>query len=274
MTAARHGRRRPRRLPVGRRRTVRGARARAPGRHRRPVDRLAGRPDARRRRATRSRAATDAHAYPQTVGTPAAARGDRRLVRAPSRRAGPRRRATCCRPSARRSSSRCCRCCSVSARATSSCTRARRTRPTRSARGSSGRPRRRPTTPPSGRPARGSSGSTRPGNPDGRVLDADALRAAVARARELGAVIASRRVLRRTRLGGAVGRRADPVGPRPARDRGRRARHPVGVLAQQAVEPRRLPRRVPRRGCRDRRAAASRRASTSDSCCPRPCRRR
>ena len=64
-----------------------------------------------------------------------------------------------------------------------------------------------------------------------------------------------RRVLRRARLGGAVGRRADPVGARPARDRRRRARHPVGVLAQQAVEPRGLPRGVPRRRSRDRRAA-------------------
>ena len=51
----------------------------------------------------------------------------------------------------------------------------------------------------------GSSGSTRPGNPDGRVLDVDELRAARARARELGAVIVERRVLRRARAGTARG---------------------------------------------------------------------
>ena len=148
-----------------------------------------------------------------------AARGDRRLVRPPPRRARPHaatRAAHDRLEGARRAAAAPAR---ISARATSSCTRAPRTPPTRSARGSSGRPRSRPTTRPSGRTARGSSGSTRPGNPDGRVLDAASLRAAVARARELGAVLASDECYAELGWDAPWDRRADPVGARPARHR-------------------------------------------------------
>jgi aspartate/methionine/tyrosine aminotransferase len=85
-----------------------------------------------------------------------------------------------------------------------------------------------------------------PGNPDGRVLGVDELRAAVARARELGAVSSATSATRNS-AGTGPGRRADPEHPRSARRRTRPPRCAVGVLAQQAVEPRRLPCRLPRR---------------------------
>ena len=138
------------------------------------------------------------------------------------------RRTTCSRRSARKSSSRCCRSCSASARATSSCIRAPPTRPTRSAPALVGA-----TPVASDDPAEWPEGTrlvwiNSPGNPDGRVLDAAQLRVRRgpgARARRCARV---RRVLRRAGLGRAVGRRADPVGPRPA---GRRAAMLRGILS-------------------------------------------
>ncbi|GMA29755.1 hypothetical protein GCM10025874_30080 [Arenivirga flava] len=90
-----------------------------------------------------------------------------------------------------------------------------------------------------------------PGNPDGRVLGVDELRAAVARARELGALIIGDECYAELGWTGS-GRTARPLHPR---SRGRRRfgrRRARRVLAQQAVQPRGVPRRV-RRG-RPRRA--------------------
>ena len=130
-------------------------------------------PDARPRRALA--AATDAHAYPQTVGTPALREA---IVDWFARRrgvAGLTRRRTSCPRSGRRSSSRSCRSCWVSGRATSSCIRAPRIRPTRSAPRSPGR---RPLA--CDDPAEWPEGTrlvwlNTPGNPDGRVLEVDEL---------------------------------------------------------------------------------------------------
>ena len=59
------------RLSLGPARPVRRDRPRAPGRHRRPLGRHAGRPHARRSSAGRSRPPSDAPGYPLTHGTPA-----------------------------------------------------------------------------------------------------------------------------------------------------------------------------------------------------------
>ena len=217
-------------------------------RHRRPLDRLAGRPDARpdpgraRRRDRRARLPADRR-------HPGAARGDRRLVRAAPRRAPGSPSTTCCRPSAPRSSWPCCRSCSASARATSvvhpraayptyaigaaiaGATRVARRRPGRVARGHAARLAEQPGQP--GRPR--AVGRRAAGRRDARPR-------AGRRHRE-------RRVLRRARLGRAVGCRADPEHPRPAGHRRRPRGRARRLLAEQAVEPRRLPRRL-RRGLR------------------------
>ena len=118
--------------------------------------------------------------------------------------------------------------------------------------------RRQPTTRPSGRTSTRLVWLNSPGNPDGRVLTVDELRAAVARARELGAVIASDECY--AELGWDAPWDAERIpsilDPRViGDDRRERAR---GVLAQQAVEPRRLPRRVRRGLPHDHRPARQR----------------
>ncbi len=103
--------------------------------------------------------ATDAHAYPQTVGTPTLREA---IVEWYARRRGvsdlPRRQRVA--DDRLQGARRRCPRSSDSVRATSSCIREWRTRHTRSAPGWSVRRRSRPTIPPSGRRAPSSSGST------------------------------------------------------------------------------------------------------------------
>ena len=83
-----------------------------------------------------------------------------------------------------------------------------------------------------------------PSNPTGRVLPPDHLRKVVAWCRERGALLVSRRVLPRVRLGG---RRAPVSVLHPDINGGSLRGHPRGALAVQALQPGRLPLRV-RRG--------------------------
>ena len=211
------------RLPVGRARAVRGSAPRRTRRHRRPVGRFARRPDARRRPRRRSRAATDAHAYPQTAGhaRPCARRSSSGTRAAAASRSSTSRNVL---PDHRLEGAR--RPAADPARprrpATSSCSRAPPTRPTRSAPRVVGAPCSRPTSPTSGRPRRGSSGSTARATPTAGCTASRVpapRRRARARARRRHR---ERRVLRRARLGRRMGR-PTPVHPRPAGDRGRRA---------------------------------------------------
>ena len=203
-------------------------------------------------------AATDAHSYPQTVGHARAARGHRRLVRPPPRRSGPDPRA---RAAHRRLEG-----------ARRAAAAAARTRPRRRRRAPARRvPDLRGRRPPGGRhPGR----RRRPGRVAGRhAAGVGELarqprrtgagcrgppRRASPAARELGAVLASDECY--AELGWEAPWDAEPIPSAldPRVTRRRRARHPVGVLAQQAVEPRGLPRRVPRGGPRARRAARDR----------------
>ena len=196
------------------------------------------------------RGAADAPGYPQTDGTPALREAVGGLVRPPARRARRSTRTACCRRSAPRSSSPGCRRCSASGRATSSCIPGV-AYPTYDvgARLAGARPRcrRRP------RRARPADPATTPklvwlntpGNPTARVLGVDAPRARWSRwAREHGVVVASDecyaeldwRPLERTAS-------PDAEHPRPAGQR-RQPRGPARrLLAEQAVQPGRLPRR-------------------------------
>ena len=197
------------RLPLGLAGPVR-----ASGRARTPTASSTSRSDRRSTRRPRVirdalAAATDAHAYPpdgrhpgscarrSSTGSRAAAASTDLTGRerpADDRLEGARRAAAV---PARRS-----------ARATSSCTRAAAYPTYAIGAALVGRRRRSPpTTRPSGRRARSSSGSTRPGNPDGRVL----VGRRAARRRRPGPRARrrhrERRVLRRARLGRAVERR-------------------------------------------------------------------
>ena len=86
-----------------------------------------------------------------------------------------------------------------------------------------------------------------PGNPDGRVLSVDELRAAAPARPRTRRGRRERRVLCGAGLGGAVGWGAHPEHPRPPRHRRRPHGSARCVLAEQAVESRRLPCRVHRR---------------------------
>ena len=147
------------------------------------------------------------------------------------------------------------------------------TRPTRSAPPSSARRPSPPTTPPSGRESTKLVWLNSPGNPDGRVLvvERSARRRRPgprARCRHRG-----RRVLRRTRLGRRVADDPTPciLDPRVVGDSRRASSR--STRCQQAVEPRRLPRRVRRRLRRRHRRSCSPCGSTPVSCRRRPCSR-
>ena len=138
-----------------------------------------------------------------------AARGDRRVVRAPPRRHRASTRRTCCPRSAPRSSSRCCRSCSGSARATSSCIRVPRIPPTRWARVLVG------ATPIASDDPAEWPAATRlvwlntPGQPRRpRARRSTSCAPRVERARELGAVIVSDECYAELGLGGRVGGRS------------------------------------------------------------------
>ena len=175
---------------MGRGRAVRPACTRACRRHRRPLDRLAGRPHARDRR-RRPRRGDGCPRLPADGGNAGPPRSRRRLVRPATRRAGPDPRP---RPSddrlegARRPASAPARARVGRRRRAPACrvSDLRRRCPARRVRRLS-----RPTIPRSGRRTARLIWINSPGNPDGRVWDAAALRAAVDRAREIGAVLVS-----------------------------------------------------------------------------------
>ena len=190
------------RLPVGPARAARPHGPRAPGRDRRPVGRDAGRPDARGRPG-------GAGGGGRRPGYPLTARHARRCARRSSAgwRAGAASTVDPARGAADgrqpRSSSPGCRRCSGSAPATRWWSRSSPIRRTTSARGS---PAPRCVATDSTARARARAGVAlvwlnSPSNPTGRVLPAEHLRKVVAWARERGAVVGQRRVLRRAAAG-------------------------------------------------------------------------
>ena len=189
--------------------------ARASGRHRRPLGRLARRPDARPSSATRWPPRPTRTPTRRPPGIARAARGDRRLVRAAPRRRRPDGRERASRRSARRSSSRCCRRCSGSARATSSCMPTRRLPDLRGRRGRRRRDgaRIRRARRVAGRDAARLAQQPRQPRRPGARRRVPAARPCV-RARELGAVDRERRVLRRAQLDRATSRRPSILDPR------------------------------------------------------------
>ncbi len=222
-----------------------------PGRDRRPLDRDAGRPDARSgagRAPVRGRRAR----LPAHRGNGGAAGRDRRLADPADARPSTSPQRRCCRRSARRSWSPRCRCCWARPRRHGGRTGARlpdlrgRCPPRRSGR--------RPVATRLlglGPAAPRLIWLNSPANPTGRVLPSEHLAKMVAWARERGTAGRERRVLPRVRLGPRRGLRA-----RSGRLRWLVARAARGALAVQAVQPRGLPGRLRRGRPRGGRGAA------------------
>ena len=255
------------------------ARPRAPRRHRRPVGRHAGRPDARGRpRGARGRGRRAR--LPADLGHARPARGRRRLVRPPPRRARPRpgRRAADDRlQGARRLAADAAR---ASARATSSCTRAWRTPPTTSAPGWPARPRCR-TDDPAARLADGAGPAGvaqlagqphRPG--PGRRRTSRRVVAAWAAAVDGAVVVASDECYAELAWDEPWASRGVPSVLDPRVDAAVTDGAARRLLAVQAVQPRRLPggvrRRRPGAGRRAARGAQARRDDRARGRCRRP----
>ena len=101
-----------------------------------------------------------------------------------------------------------------------------------------------------------------PSNPTGQVLPVEHLAKVVAWARQHGVVVASDECYAELDWRRGRGARLGPQHPRPARLRGQPRGPAGGLLAVQAVQPRRLPRRLRGRRPRAGRAGCSRSAST------------